>query len=184
MKPLILLLALSFSAQLSWGQTFAEKKESRNNKHTAKTGLTRLDPGAVSDRAQQQFAQDFQYTSNISWKREAYYDRVSFTNANGSRMDAYYDSNARLIGTTAASSFKEIPSAAQKELSRRYDGCDKAPVLFFDDNSDNDTDMYLYGGHFDDADAYFIQLRNKKGKLEIMKIDLEGKVSRFAGVQS
>ncbi|WP_118974761.1 hypothetical protein [Taibaiella koreensis] len=178
MKRLIILLALSSFAQLTWGQTRSGKQANH------KAGLIQLNGGAVSEHAQQQFASDFQNTSGIGWKRETFYDRVHFTNANGSTMDAYYDIEGKLIGTTAAASFNEIPPAAQKEISKRYPNCSNAPVLFFDDNNDNDTDMFLYGSTFDDADAYFVQVRDKKGKLEILKVDPSGKVYRFPGKQS
>lgn len=189
MKTSVILLLLGLTSRIALAQTTAAagntpKKEQRKEQLQFKSNLIRMEGREVSERARQQFAADFNETSGISWKRQPYYDQVSFTNTNGQKMDAYYDISGKLIGTTSAASYKDLPPAGQRKIAEHYKNYDHAPVLFYDDNSDNDTDMYLYGTAFEDSDAYFIRLTNKKGKLVILKIDTAGKVIHFSGVAS
>lgn len=72
-----------------------------------------------------------------------------------------------------------LPAKAQQEIIKHYTNYEKAPVIFYDDNEYNDTDMILYGLQFQDEDNYFIELADKKGRPIVLKVTPGGEVSYF-----
>ncbi len=52
------------------------------------------------------------------------------------------------------------------------------PVVFYDDNEANSTDMILYGEQFEDADNYFVEL-SKGTKKIVVQVSPEGVVYFF-----
>ena len=55
-------------------------------------------------------------------------------------------------------------------------------VVKYDDNESNDTDMILYGTAFNDADNYFVELKNDSEAI-VVKVDLPGEVSFFTNMR-
>jgi hypothetical protein len=93
-------------------------------------------------------------------------------------MKAYYDAEAKLVGTTTQKTFADLPVVAQKEINKKYKGYRTGDVIFFDDNEKNETDMIMYHMQFDDADNYFVDMK-KDAKEIILKVDMGGSVSFF-----
>ena len=131
----------------------------------------------VSDLTKTQFAIDFPGATNVHFGKTSEFDVVSFTS--GKRMlRAYYDYEQELVGTTQEKTFADLPENAQKEIHKKYAGYSVDGVIKFDDNQSNETDMIMYGTSFDDADNYFVELKNDS-KAIIVKVDLSGEVSFF-----
>jgi hypothetical protein len=183
MKKLVLLTAaLMFSLSAVFAQQTAklDKTEIKGNKEEMKTerkALRKLEGTEVSYMAKNEFTGDFPSAKDVSWERVDTYDVVAFTN-NGKKMKGYYDYDGKLVGTTMNKTFSDIPSAAQKEIKRKYNGYTIGPVIFYDDNEANDTDMILWATQFASADNYFVELDKGKEQI-ILKVDPYGLVSFF-----
>ena len=185
MKKVIMLLAFTAVTCSIYAQsgTFAmagSRKEARKERHERKITLRTLKGSEVSFQSKQAFDRDFSNATNMVWTHDVYFDKVSFLNEKGVPMSAYYDYDARLVGTTAPAKFTDLPVAAQKDIAKHYSDYEKAPVIFFDDNEANETDMILYGMQFEDADNYFIELKDKKNQPVVLRVDMLGNVEFFA----
>jgi hypothetical protein len=144
---------------------------------TERVPLKKLAGTAVSETAKKNFMTDFSATTNAQWKRVGTYDEVTFTK-DGQKLTAYYDGEGNLVGTTATKKFTDLPAKGQAEIKAKYKDYTIGPVIFFDDNDKNDTDMILWSQQFDDEDLYFVELSKGADKL-VVKVDLAGLVTLF-----
>lgn len=158
----------------------AVKKELKAEKKTAHKELRKLEGNQVSSRAKDSFLSDFGAIDNVKWERGAQFDEATFAKA-GKTTTAYYDYSAKLVGTTTNRKFSDLPAKAQKEIKSRYKDYVTGAVVMYDDNEDNDTNMYYYGTQFDDADHYFVTV-SKGGKETILMVAMEGQVSFYKQV--
>lgn len=84
------------------------------------TGITAFaGPSSSSDRAQSHFTANFGKASNVSWKRDSQYDKVSFV-SNGEAMQAFYNSDGDLIGTSKRYDFDKLPKRAINTITTEY----------------------------------------------------------------
>jgi hypothetical protein len=131
----------------------------------------------VSILTKNQFVIDFPDAQNARYVKTKNFDEVAFMSGK-KELRAYYDYGSKLIGTTQKKSFADLPENAQKEILKKYEDYSIDSVIKFDDNESNDTDMILYGTPFDDADNYFVELKNDSKDI-IVKVDIAGYVSFF-----
>ncbi len=129
--------------------------------------------------AEQHFMIDFPKATNISWKRDGF-EEASFT-WNGKEMQAFYDTDDELIGTTTPANYSDLPANAQKEIERFYKDFTPQSVILFDDNEFNNTNMMLYGNPFEDEDNYFVEMKNNN-KTIVLQVNTEGLVSYFTDI--
>jgi hypothetical protein len=151
----------------------AAKKERREEKKE----LQKLKGSEVSAAAVDQFARDFENVHSIVWERTINFDEATFTK-DDQVFTAYYDDEAKLVGTTESKVFTDLPSRAQAVINDDYKAYSVMDVFMFDDNEDNQTDMSLYNKQFDDEDSYFVELR-KDNKEIILQVRMDGDVSLF-----
>lgn len=151
----------------------------QSNKKEIKKQERELRKSEVSYQTKQQFAADFRGATNIAYSRNSNIDEVWFTQ-NGINYKAFYDADAKLIGTTTPKTISDIPAVAQKEIQKRYADYKIDKVVLFDDNENNDSDMMLYGQQFADADNYFVEL-SKSDKKIVLQVNMSGEVFYFAG---
>ena len=155
-------------------------KEERMLKHERKEEkkeLRKLKGSEVSYQAKQAFISDFGDIPVSKWERSNNFDEAVFTK-DGKLMRAFYDADAKLVGTTSHKLFTDIPVNAQKYINTKYPGYTKGTVVFFDDNEFNETDMMMYGNQFDDADNYFVELQKGNTKI-VLRVNMVGDVSYF-----
>ena len=158
-------------------QESALKKEKKEDLKT----LRKLNGQDVSYQAKQQFLADFANAKDVKWKRSPYFDEAIFT-LDGKSKIAYYDHEAKLVGTTEILTFGDLPEKAQKVINEKYKNYYKGAVIFFDDNEFNDTDMLLYGQQFDDEDNYFVELSKSNEKI-VVKVKPNGEVFFFTSLK-
>jgi hypothetical protein len=132
-KFAIFTMAILFAFSVVQAQT--QKKE--------RMPLKKLSGTTVSETAKKNFMIDFPSASNAMWKRVGTYDEVSFTN-DMQKLTGFYDSEGNLVGTTAPKKFTDLPAKGQAEIKAKYKDYSVGPVIFFDDNEKNDTDMILW----------------------------------------
>ena len=161
-------------AQQSINET---KKEVKLEKKTERKALRKLTGQYVSEISKASFYKDFGNLEKVVWMRSQYYDEATFLK-DGRDMIAYYDNDGKLVGTTSAVAFEDIPMVAQKNIQKMYKDATVGKVIFFDDNELNDTDMMLYNIQFDDEDTYFVEL-TQGGKTFIVNCDTKGNVAFF-----
>jgi len=128
---------------------------------------------------EQHFMIDFPKATNVTWKRDEF-EEASF-NWNGKAIQAFYDYEDNLIGTTTPASYSDLPAFAQKEIEKYYKDYTPQSVILFDDNEFNDTDMMLYGNSFEDEDNYFVEMTNNN-KTIVLQVNMEGLVSYFKDI--
>ncbi|MCX6240168.1 MAG: hypothetical protein NTY07_21945 [Bacteroidia bacterium] len=180
-KLAILSMAFLFVVSVSNLQAQESKKEvKKEEKKEAKAerkALRILEGSEVSVASKNSFNADFGALPNVIWQRSQNFDEATFTK-NGQKMTAYYDFESKLVGTTSNITLSDAPSNVQKVIKDKYKNYKIGPVIFFDDNEANQTDMLLRGIQFDDEDNYFAELT--KGNSTIMvRVDSEGRVYFF-----
>jgi hypothetical protein len=124
----------------------------------------------------QNFLLDFPNATNVHWKINGFEEAI-FT-INGKEMKAFYDWNHDLVGTTTAVSYFDMPEVARTYIEKHYSDYTTQSVILFNDNEYNSTDMILYGNPFEDADNYFIELKNNN-KTIVLQVNMEGLVTFF-----
>ncbi len=161
-----------------------EMKELKNQEHLLRKEkrqerkeLRKENRDEVSNLSKDQFYADFGDVK-ATWRRSDYFDEATFLNQSGVATTAYYDENFKLVGTLNIVDFSKIPSKAQVFIKKHYPGYHIDKVLFFDDNENNDTDMFLYGQQFDDEDNYFVELSKGNSKT-ILQVNTSGYVYFF-----
>lgn len=173
-----------FGLQASQAQplyTFPEEHASTSpdvapvHDHAAKHRATANDQ--IGFMAREAFYRDFREATDEHWTSGKTMDRVDFV-WNGKNLSAYYDQQANLIGTTEQRSWEDLPEKARKDILKKYPGFTAHDVIFFEDNTFNETDMILYDNRFDDADNYFVQLMNGDREV-VLQVSPEGYVSVF-----
>jgi hypothetical protein len=135
----------------------------------------------VSTISKEQFAQDFDNTSNVVWRRTSLFDEVDF-NREGRRYTAIYDTHSQLIGTTSIAKFTDLPVNAQKEIKKDYKGYSVASIINYDDNELNASDVELFGMQTDAADSYFVELK-KDNKRLVLQVFTSGDVTFFHDIK-
>jgi hypothetical protein len=123
------------------------------------------------------FYADFGYIPITGWEISGEFDKISFIK-NGVLYTAYYDYDSELVGTTSNVSITDLPAHALENINKKYEGYTIGDVVFFDDNELNESEMVYYGNPFDDADNYFVELKNDKEKI-VVKVNTAGDISFF-----
>ena len=154
-----------------------EESALKKEKKVERKQLRKLNGMEVSYQAKQQFGIDFPKITEVRWIRTTNFDEATFIKS-GKEMKAFYDDHAQLVGTSNAVTFAELPKRAQKYINEKYKDFSIGPVVFFDDNEFNETDMILYGIQFDDEDSYFVEL-TKNDKKIVVRSNSSGDVTYF-----
>lgn len=155
----------------------AFKKETESVKKEDRKELRKLKGTEVSYQAKQAFAGDFGNITPSSSERLDNFDEFTFTK-DGKTMSAFYDADAKLVGTTSKISYSNLPANAQKYISEKYADYTPVDAFMYDDNEFNETDMILYGNQFDDEDTYFVELAKDNNKI-VVQVSMGGEVSDF-----
>jgi hypothetical protein len=154
------------------------KKEVRKEaKKNARKALRKLERNEVSTISKNSFYADFGNVPDVKWTKAEYLDEARFTK-DGKQLTAFYDYDGKLVGTTQVKTFADLPPKGQSEIKKRYKDYTIGPVIFFDDNEFNDSDMLLYGLQFQDEDNYFVELTKGNSK-EVVRVDTMGAVYFF-----
>lgn len=168
----VLSITILLSASIIQGQAQKTEKETKKEAKAERVALKKLEGANVSAIAKNSFSEDFKNTTNPQWKRLGTFDEVAFTK-DGKELKAFYDIDGKLVGTTQRVTFADMPARGQKEIKEKYKDYTVGPVIFYDDNEANETDMILYGLQFDDEDNYFVELTNGTKKI-IVHVNKEG----------
>lgn len=156
------------------------KKEVKTEKKELKTErkeLRKLERTEVGTISKNSFYEAFGDVPNVKWRSSAYYDEATFTK-DGHEMTAFFDFDEKLVGTTTVKTFADVPARGQKAIKTKYKDYTVGPVIFYDDNEFNDTDMMLYGLQFEDEDNYFVELTKENSKI-VVRVNAAGEMFFF-----
>ena len=173
----IIIVSLVFLTAISLAQGQTKKEETKKEQKAERTALKKLEGTNVSKFAKDNFRIDFGNAQNVQWKRNGTFDEAEFT-MDGKKMTAFYDIEGKLVGTTSQAKWSDLPAKGQAEIKSTYKDYTVGPVIFFDDNEANETDMVMYGIQFDDADTYLVELVKGTKKI-VVQVDKQGMVNFF-----
>lgn len=178
MKKLgILLMTFLFSLSAIQGQTQKTGKAQPKETKKERVALRKLEGNTVSQTAKTTFNADIGNLPNVQWKRIETFDEASFTK-DGKEMRAFYDPFGKLVGTTTRVTFADLPVKGQQEIKAKYKDYSIGPVIYYDDNEFNESDMMLYGVQFEDEDNYFVELAKGANKI-VLQVNPRGEVFFF-----
>ena len=163
--------------KMAINETKKEVKTEKKELKAERRQLRKLEGNDVSTISKNSFYVDFGDIPNAKWIRGSYFDEVIF-NKDGHDMTGFYDYDGKLVGTTEVKTLADVPAKGQKAIKSKYKDYTVGPVIFFDDNEFNETDMLLYGLQFDDADNYFVELAKGPSKM-MVRVNAAGDVSFF-----
>jgi hypothetical protein len=170
------LLALSV-LQIQAQESKKASKETKTELKSERKALRKLERNGVSITAKNSFYADFGDVSNVMWKNSSYFDEATFTK-NGQKMTAFYDFDGILVGTCTPKTFADVPVKAQQKIKTKYKDYTAGPVIMFDDNELNESDMMLYNIQFQDEDNYFIEMTKDNHKI-VLRVNNSGDVFFF-----
>jgi hypothetical protein len=85
----------------------------------------------ISSSAKKRFQQDFGPVSSVRWEKSGSYSKATF-NRNGSTVSAWYNKDAKLVGTSSSRSFSDMPGKAQETITSAYNDYYVVSVQGFD----------------------------------------------------
>jgi len=177
----LFLFTLAVAHAQSVDAVHSDSKTIKKEKHEKRKELRMLEGKDVSNLSKQQFAADFPDVTDAGWSRAGAFDEAGFMQ-NNEQVTAYYDEDARLVGTTTAKQFSDLPLNGQKQISKKYKDYSVTRVIRFTDNEANETDMMLYDNQFEDENSYFAELEKGEKKF-VLQVTDDGSVSYFAPVR-
>jgi hypothetical protein len=76
-------------------------------------------PSSISSRVSEHFTAAFSKAQNVSWKSSEKFDKVSFV-LNNEKVDAFYDTDGDLIGTSKTFALDKLPKSALETITTKY----------------------------------------------------------------
>jgi hypothetical protein len=129
---------------------------------TVATSAFSKDVNKAGARAQHNFSYDFKGAEKVNWTVKSDFAKADFTLA-GQKMEAFYNLNGEMIGTSKNITLDQLPVAAKRILAKKYTGYTVTEAIRFDG--------------IDEA-AYYISAENNKEKV-ILKVNDDSQVSVF-----
>ena len=131
----------------------------------------------VSEFDRTSFIVEFGDKANVVWEKSGNLHEASFIK-DGQQTSAYFDFDSKLVGTTIAKNFFDLPIAGQKEIETKYKDYIVGSIVLFTAPKANESDIRIYGNMFDMANNYFVQLTKKDSKI-ILQVNPLGNVFFF-----
>jgi hypothetical protein len=129
---------------------------------TVFTSAFASDTKKISSRILDNFKYEYKGASNVNWTLRPNFAKASFT-LNGQPVEAFYNLNGELIGTSNQATLSEMPVSAKREIARKYAGYNITETIRFEGVTEN---------------AYYISAENEKEKV-ILRVGEDQVVSRF-----
>lgn len=106
------------------------------------------------------FQSQFKDASDVQWKSIKDYTKATFV-LNNEKMEAFYNREGEMIGTSQAISPEELPTNAKRSFAKKIEGYTVKEAIRFEGTEES---------------AYFISAENEKGCV-ILKVEDNGSVS-------
>ncbi len=120
----------------------------------------------ISPTAVKRFQQDFGSVADVRWEKSGSYAKATF-NRNGTTLSAWYNKDAKLVGTSSARSFSEMPGKVQEKIQSAYGDYYVVSVQGFDS---------ARGTRPSGAQNWLVELSNGTAKI-IVKVNVSGETA-------
>lgn len=122
---------------------------------------------AATTKVNEHFAASFSKARNVSWKSDSRFEKVSFEMGN-EKVNAFYDTDGDLIGTSKNISFDKLPKASLETITTKYT---------FPEYQVKDVMEFTNASN---EKNYYVSFQKGKESL-VLEITKSGIVSVFAG---
>lgn len=106
------------------------------------------------------FKAQFKDVSEVQWKSIKGYTKATFV-LNNKKMEAFYNPDGEMVGTSQAISLDELPINAKRSFAKKIEGYTVKEAIRFEGKEES---------------AYFISAENEKGSV-ILQVEDNGSVS-------
>ncbi len=109
----------------------------------ATTTTAFAEPTTISSKVLSHLSASFKNAKNISWTTDSRFEKISFM-LNEEKVEAFYNIDGDLIGTSKTMAFDKLPKAAIETITTKFTFPDyqlKDCIQFT--NSSNDTNYYI-----------------------------------------
>jgi opacity protein-like surface antigen len=123
------------------------------------------DASKVSLKVMDNFKKQFRNAAKVEWTIKEQFTKANF-NVNGIAVEAFFDKEGELIGTSRHSDFNQLPMNAIEQIQREYANYQVSSTIEFDQKGDRN---------------YYVSIE-KGNKKQILAVSLYGEVSKFEGL--
>ena len=101
-------------------------------------------PKSISASVTKHFTNTFTKAQNVTWKSDEQFDKVSFV-LNNEKVEAFYDVQGELIGTSKTIAFDKLPKSAIQTITTKYTFPDYQvkECIEFQNVNNNETNYYV-----------------------------------------
>lgn len=117
----------------------------------------------INTKVLNHFQTQFEGAANVHWKTGESFVKASFT-LNDHKMEAFYDVDGELIGTSYTVSKDKLPVRATKTISEKYAAYQVQETIEFD--------------NVRDGLSYYVSLVSEQAKI-VLQVSAQGEVSVF-----
>jgi hypothetical protein len=177
MKKLTIILSLFF---LVFDQTYAQiyaRAETKKELRSEKRKPEKVSVSKVNDASVKSFIKEFGNLSNVTWIKTDDYDEAVFTR-DGHTLNAYYNGEGQLVGTTTLKSFADLPKKGQENLKILFWNYTVQQVIWFENNPGNKTPMKLWNTEITESNNYLVEMLYGFRRI-VLYVDPDGKISLF-----
>ena len=123
------------------------------------------DASKVSLKVMDNFKKQFRNASEVSWTIKEQFTKAEFS-VNGIQVEAFFDKEGELIGTSRHTDFNQLPLTAIEKIKADYANYQISSTIEFDQKGDRN---------------YYVSLE-KGNKKQILTVSLYGDVTKFEGL--
>ncbi len=84
----------------------------------------------VTNKVMNSFSKEFGNVENVSWTARPEFTKASFT-SEGRNVDAFFDTDGNLLGTSRNVNFENVPAASKKAFAKRFPSYSVKEVVEF-----------------------------------------------------
>lgn len=129
---------------------------------TIGSSVLAADVSKVSFRVLNAFKAQFTGATDINWSINADYTKVDFT-IEGEKVEAFYNSNGDVIGTSRKTEFKRLPLSAIQKIKKNYAKYRVTETIELELNGER---------------KYYLSVENESDR-KILEVSLYGQVTVF-----
>ncbi len=168
MKKLVIIPAVALLVLASAHFT----ADSANNESAAATVkienkmASELVAGNISLTVMNRFRQEFGAVPDVKWEKSNSFAKATFTK-DRRKMTAWYNKDARLVGTSSAKTFKDMPGQLQEKILSAYNDYYVVSVLGLDS---------MRGNRPNGAQNWLVELSDGTAKI-IVRVNVAGETT-------
>ena len=153
------------------------KVETKKELRSEKKKPDKVVVNKVSEASIKSFEKDFGDLSSVTWIKTDELNEAVFAK-DGHTLNAYYDSEGQLVGTTTLKTFADLPAKGQDNLKVLFWNYAVEQVIWFQKNPDNKTTMKLWDTEITESNNYLVEMVYGFRRI-VLYVDQGGNLSLF-----